>query len=407
MPDDDSLMVAMTTTRGSVFDVGALFDIAGNDVNRALFRHVLYSRLADPATWRRVREAIQSNPSLDDKYRAELLNGELEQCCERGAETHHVGMLDEKSGELVRSGVPSAPSACNVVRRFQILKPEATRFLDAPLFDYGKFAHADGFVVPLEYIVRFGITSASSVFRKYSKMDATAKKAFERELGTDRPLEAWQYLARPINDFTTKFEAEDRMVSKQEALVTCGLSGDQFARSGKLALLGAWVVRNLIEDLGLRLWDLKWEFAKAGDSLLFVDTIDTDSIRATLEWDWKGARYAIHINKQAMRDYFALLHPDWIADIAVAKDEGRKAGVPFTEILQAGQASGRFAVNPEVDADFLAIQVEKMTAIRDYLAETSTAEQSKKRLEATARDELAFYEERGVIAELQKINGIS
>ncbi|MCG8602257.1 MAG: hypothetical protein MI807_19080, partial [Verrucomicrobiales bacterium] len=37
---DDSVMVTETTSRGSVFDVGALFEIEGNDVNRALFRHV-------------------------------------------------------------------------------------------------------------------------------------------------------------------------------------------------------------------------------------------------------------------------------------------------------------------------------------------------------------------------------
>ncbi len=33
------------------------------------------------------------------------------------------------------------------------------------------------------------------------------------------------------------------MVSKQEAMVMCSLTGDQFVKSGKLAVLGAWVVR--------------------------------------------------------------------------------------------------------------------------------------------------------------------
>ena len=31
VPEDDSLMVTQTTSRGSVFDVGALFEIEGND----------------------------------------------------------------------------------------------------------------------------------------------------------------------------------------------------------------------------------------------------------------------------------------------------------------------------------------------------------------------------------------
>ena len=37
----------------------------------------------------------------------------------------------------------------------------------------------------------------------------------------------------------------------------------------------------MVEKMGLKLWDLKWEFAKDGDDLVFVDTIDTDSFRAT------------------------------------------------------------------------------------------------------------------------------
>ena len=51
VPEDDSLMVTQTTSRGSVFDVGALFEIEGNDVNRALFRHVLYSSMGDAEHW--------------------------------------------------------------------------------------------------------------------------------------------------------------------------------------------------------------------------------------------------------------------------------------------------------------------------------------------------------------------
>ena len=406
VPGDDAVMVTRTTSRGSVFDVGALFEIAGHDVNRALFRHVLYSRLAEPAVWRRVKAAIESAPELDPSYRAELLGPLLERCCERGARTHHEGMLDALTGEVVRQGVPANPSACNVVRKYQILKPERMRFLGAPLFDYAKFPHEDRFVVPLEYIVRFGITSASSVYKKYLAMEGKAKAVFERELGVSRPLEAWQYLERPISDFTSKFEPEDRMVSKQEAVVMCGLSGAQFAESGVLAVLGAWVVRDLVEELGLQMWDLKWEFAKDGDELVFVDTIDTDSIRATMTLDHGGHRFAVHYNKQAMRDYFGLLHRDWIADIAEAKGLGQKEGVAFTEILKAGQAEGRYAGTPTVDPAFLALQERKMAAIRDYLTGANDGPGVREILESTGREELAFYEGRGVLEELAKINGI-
>ncbi len=407
VPGDDSIMVTQTSSRGSVFDVGALFEIEGHDVNRALFRHLLYSRMGNPEIWKRARNAIETDGNLSDDFRAELLHGPLEYCCERGARTHHEGMLDAVTGEICREGAPENPSACNVVRKYQILKPTRTEFLGAHLFDYSHFSHEDGFVVPLEYIVRFGITSASSVYRKYAAMDEMGRRAFERELGVTRPLEAWQYLEKPVGDFTSKFEPEDRMVSKQEALAMCGLSGEQFVASGKMAILGAWVVRQLVEEIGMLMWDIKWEFAKDGDDLVFVDTIDTDSFRATMFLDFEGEKFVNHYNKQAMRDYFALLHGDWISAIKEAKELGQKEGVAFTEILKVGQEREEYPGTPTVSAEFLEIQKRKMAAIRDYMLGVVEANAVRANLEKRGIEEIEFYRDRGHLDGFRKINGIS
>jgi len=407
VPEDDAVIVTQTTSRGSVFDVGALFEIAGNDVNRSLFRHVLYSSMSDPAVWQKVKAAIEADTELEASYKGDLLSGILEEACVKGMKTHHEGMLDAVSGEVVRGEVPANPSAYNVVRKYQILKPTRSELLGAHLFDYSRFPHEDGFVVPLEYIVRFGITSASSVYRKYQAIDEKSRRAFERELGATRPLEAWQYLEKPIGNFTSKFEPEDRMVSKQEALVMSGLSGQQFVDSGKLAILGAWAVRQLVEEIGLLMWDIKWEFAKDGDDLVFVDTIDTDSFRATMFLDFEGERYVNHYNKQAMRDYFTLLHSDWIADVKAAKERGQQEGVAFTEFLEQGQDAGDYAATPEVEAAFLNLQEKKMTAIREYMLGQAGAEEVKVRLQETGRAEIEFYQAKGVLDGFRKINGIS
>lgn len=403
---DEAIMVTQTTARGSVFDVGALFEIPGSDVNRALFRHLLYTRLGKPEVWQAVAAAIREDPGLDAATRAELLEGPLEDWCLRGARTHHEGMIDAKTGEVVREGAPANPSAYNVVRKYQILKPERTRFLGAPLFDYSAFPHEDGFVVPLEYIVRFGITSASSVYRKYVALDEGGRRAFEQELGVSGALEAWQYLDKPISDFTTKFEPEDRMLSKQEAIVTSGLSGEGFLRSGKLAVLGAWVVRQLVEEIGLRLWDLKWEFAKEGGELVFVDTIDTDSFRATLFLDFEGRCFVNHYNKQAMRDYFTLRHADWIAGIRDAKARGAGEGVAFTDLLREGQENGRYPATPQVDATFLEIQRRKLDAIRDFMLGEISADETKQSLRESGLDEIGFYREAGKLEEYASLNGV-
>ncbi len=406
VPGDDSIMVTQTTARGSVFDVGALFEIPGHDVNRAVFRHVLYSKLGGTDVWNAVAESIRNATELDAAYRDELLSGSLEEYCQKGASTHHEGMLDAETGEVSRESVPENASAYNVVRKYQILKPTRSDFLGAHLFDYSRYAHEDGFVVPLECIVRFGITSASSVFRKYLSMDERARKAFESELGVSKPLEAWQYLEKPISDFTSKFEPEDRMVSKQEAIVMSGLSGDDFIKTGKLAVLGAWVVRQLLEEIGLLMWDIKWEFAKDGDDIVFVDTIDTDSFRATAFIELDGERFVNHYNKQAMRDYFSLMHGDWISAIKEAKEKGNAGGVDFTSLLQAGQDSGDYPTTPEVDLKFIAIQERKMTLIRDYMLGTETAADAKAGLQKAGREEIEYYRDAEKLDGFRKINGV-
>lgn len=412
VPGDDSMMVTQTTSRGSVFDVGALFEIPGNDVNRAVFRHVLYSKLGDPAVWHKVLDAIREDKDLSPDDRDELLRGPMEKCVLRGAKTHHEGMIDAVSGEVCRGGVPVNASAYNVVRKYQILKPTRTTYLGAHLFDYSQFPHEDGYVVPLEYIVRFGITSGSSVFRKYAAMSELAKRSFESELGVTRPLEAWQMLERPVTDFTTKFEPEDRMVSKQEAMVMCGMRGELFVDSGKMGVLGAWLVRQLLAEIGLLLWDIKWEFAKDGDDLVFVDTIDTDSFRATRFLDVTGegaadGRYVMHFNKQSMRDYFKILHADWIVAIDETKRLAESKGVAFTELLAAGQASGAYPQTPQVEEEFIAIQVRKMELIRDFMTGTADANEVSDSLQRAGADEVGFYRVRGKFAEFAKLNRCS
>ena len=405
--DEPSLMVTQTTERGSVFDVGALFEIPGHDVNRAVFRHVLYSRMGESAIWEEVRDSIGKSSDLDPDYKIELLSGPLEEFCRGGAKTHHMGMLDAVTGDMFERGLPKNPSPYNVVRRFEILKPTRVDILGASLFDYSVFPKSDGYVVPLEFIVRFGITSASSVYRKYLKMGQAEQKLFEQELGVDDSLQAWQYLSRPITDFTTKFEPTDRMLSKQEALMVSSLSGKGFKDASKLAVLGAWAVRHLVEGMGLSLWDIKWEFARQGDELFYVDTIDTDSFRATLEVEFEGKRILHHCNKQAMRDYFHLLHDDWIAAINETKAKADELGVAFTELLSEGQESGTYPQTPEVPSEFIWIQQQKMTTIRDYMLERIDSAAATAALQTIAQQEVAFYRDAGKLDELLSINSLT
>jgi phosphoribosylaminoimidazole-succinocarboxamide synthase len=405
-PGHAGFMVCETTQAGSVFDVGSIFDITGNDLSRAIFRHAIYSRLGTPETWVKVKAAIQAAASPGEAWKAELLSGTLDTMLERGAATHHVGMVDATTGEVVRDSMPANPSCFNVVRRFPVMKPPQRSFLGGHVYDYAQFHQSSTYVIPLEYIVRFGITGGSSVLRKYQSLTDSGKKAYEQELGLSGPMRPWEMLDRPIYDLTSKYEPEDRNVTKQEAVMMSGLAAPAFLDTVKMAILGGWAVRAILAEIGLTLWDLKWEFAVDGDDLFFVDTIDTDSFRATGFLETEGRKLVLHYNKQAMRDYYKIVHADWFAGVNEAKKEAQKTGTPFTDVLKAGQSAGKWPHTPVVDAGFLALQTEKTTLIRQHVLGGSDPGEIKKKLLACGASEVEFYRKRGQFEEYAKANAV-
>ena len=406
VPGREDLMVCETTNAGSVFDVGSIFDIPGSDVARATFRHALYTRMGKPETWVKVRDAIVADAQLPAAFRNDLLTGPLETMLREGARTHHIGMLDAVTGAIVTSGIPANPSPFNVVRRFPVMKPVQKPFLGGFVFDYAMFHQAGTYVIPLECIVRFGITGGSSILRKYASLTDSGKRAYELELGLSKPMEAWQFLEKPIFDLTSKHEPEDRNVSKQEALLMSGLEAEAFLSVIKMSLLGAWAVRQLLDEIGLLLWDLKWEFAVDNGDFFYVDTIDTDSFRATRFLEAEGRRLVLHYNKQAMRDYYKIVHGDWFAGINEAKKEAQKAGVPFKKLLKEGQASGKWPDTPVVDAEFLALQARKMDLIRQHVTAETSAAEVKHGLNGVGWAEVDFYRKRGLFDAFVLANAI-
>ncbi len=406
IPEHPAYLACQTTEAGSVFDVGSIFHIEGNDLSRALFRHAMYTRLQQPDTWARVRAAIEADAEMDPLWKQELLSGPLETMLESGARTHHVGMVDAQTGAVVTGAMPEHPGTFNVVRRFPVMKPPQRPLLGTFVFDYAQFHQSDTYVIPLEYIVRFGITSGSSILRKYESLSEAARRAYEQELGLGKLMEPWTLLSPPIFDLTSKYEPEDRNVSKQEALLMSGLSGRHFLDTVKMALLGAYAVREPLAEIGLLLWDLKWEFAVDRETLFFVDTIDADSFRATRFLEVDGRRLVIHYNKQAMRDYYRIIHPDWYAGVNAAKAEAKRVGEPFKQVLKAGQERGQYPLTPAVEPEFLALQGRKAELIRCHLAEPGSAAEISAALDACGLEETAFYRRHDRLDALMKVNAV-
>jgi hypothetical protein len=170
-----------------------------------------------------------------------------------------------------------------------------------------------------------------------------------------------------------------------------GISGELFASSNAMAILAAYMVHWIFDQMGLYLWDLKWEIATENGELIFVDTIDTDSVRATLPVERDGHHYYVHFNKQAMRDYYRLATPDWYDAVNAAKKEAAQSGEAFTQILARGQDSGKYPRNPEIDPVFMELQERKFALIQRFIRTNAQAGDYREEAMEIAEAEVDFF----------------
>ncbi len=403
VPDHPELIISETSAGGSVFDVGTIFNIEGSDIGRAGFRHLVFQELQNPDSWQRLSTAL-SESGLKAKDESGIIEHTLSRYQKNGAATHHIGMIDRNTGNVFKHGFPAELSNLTLIKKYNVWKPDLNKVLGWHFYDYKKYHAGDGFVIPLEYIVRLGITSGSSILRKYSALSEADKKSYLNELGLDRPLSPWTRFKSPIVDLTTKYEPEDRNISRQEAALISSLDGETFSRSLVMAILGAFMLKQIFSRMGLHLWDLKWEIAKDGDDLVFVDTIDTDSVRVTMNIRENNRSYFVHFNKQAMRDYYRIMHSDWLDAVNDSKKAAAQSGRPFTEILSEGQSKGDYPANPDIDSTFHDLQKDKFEMVQ-YFIQNQDQDMSGQ-AEKIARAELDYYFKSGNREKYEALNAI-
>ncbi len=405
--DDPGLLVSETSLGGSVFDVGTIFSIKGSDTARAGFRHLVYQSLQDANEWNNLESYLIKNWGTEYFQNREVIQETLEELKTTGLKTHHRGMVSRADGRLYVDSFPPELSNLTLIKKYTIHKPDSVKFLNSQYYDYKKYYGNDKFVIPLEYIVRFGVTSGSSILRKYSALSDSSKKAYLNELGLNQSLVPWQTFEAPIIDLTTKYEPEDRNISRQEALIVSGIGGELWSKSLVKAILASFIVHRIFNKMGLFLWDLKWEIAKDGNDLVFVDTLDTDSVRATLICEVDGGKYIVNFNKQAMRDYYIIVHSDWYAAVNQAKQQAKETGESFTELLKQGQAKGLYPATPDVDPEFMSIQEEKYQVIKKFIVEKGSGEGYQKEVAEIAKREVEYFLKSENSNLYQKLNAVN
>ncbi len=404
VPDHPELLISETTAGGSVFDVGTIFNIEGSDVGRASFRHLVFQELKNPDTWVSFSKLLSKKEELIQKDGSGLIKEAISEFSKSGAPTHHIGMIDRVSGEVFTQGFPLNPSNLTLIKKYEVAKPDLKQLLGWHFYDYEKYHHKDRFVIPLEYIVRLGVTSGSSILRKHDALSESNKNDYLNELGIKKPLSAWVQFDHPIIDLTTKYEPEDRNVSRQEASSISGIDGNTFSRSMVMAMLGAYLVQQIFAKMGLFLWDLKWEIAKDGNDLVFVDTIDTDSARVTVNVIRDNRSYFVHFNKQAMRDYYKIMHPEWYRAVNEAKKIASKTGKEFTGVLSRGQKKNKYPATPVVDEHFLDIQKQKFSIIQAFIQ--NKKQNLREESERIARLEIDYFASSNKKEQYEALNSV-
>ena len=389
VPGHPELLISETTAGGSVFDVGTIFNIEGSDIGRASFRHLVFQELQNPERWGEVLERLSGKGGLIRKDESGLVEKVFSEFSKNSAPTHHAGMIDRESGKVYARGFPPAPSNLTLIKKFKVEKPILNNIVGWHFYDYEKYHHIDQYVIPLEYIVRLGITTGSSILRKYNVLSDSAKREYLNELGIERPLSPWIRFDYPVVDLTTKYEPEDRNISRQEAALISGADGETFGRSMIMAVAGAYLLQQIFSRMGLFLWDMKWEIARDGNNLVFVDTIDTDSVRVTYNIVRDNRTCFVHFNKQSMRDYYKIMHSEWYNAVNEAKKAAAQTGKPFTEILAEGQNRNKFPATPDVDERFLDIQKQKFGMIQSFIQDQR--QEMRKEAEKIALLEMDYY----------------
>ncbi|MGC9098858.1 MAG: phosphoribosylaminoimidazolesuccinocarboxamide synthase, partial [Dictyoglomus sp.] len=136
-----------------------------------------------------------------------------------------------------------------------------------------------------------------------------------QDIGVEEMPEPGQKLEKPIVDFSTKLEVNDRYLSRKEALEISGLYESEFEKLINLTLFIDDLITEETRKINLNNEDGKVEYALDLErNIMLVDALGTlDECRFTFE--------GIPVSKEIARIYYR--KTDWYKEIEEAKKKDR------------------------------------------------------------------------------------
>ena len=176
-------------------------------------------------------------------------------------------------------------------------------------YDYQAYqARPTDCLIPLEVIFRWGAPAGSSLLKRHPHV-----KENER-------------FSRPMVEFTTKLEEEDRVLSAEEAREIAGMSAEEMRRLVEQTCEVASHLKEVLSLMHVELWDgkLEWAFSGAARDLKLVDAIGLDELRVSFQGH--------ALSKEFLRHHYR--DTSWYAALNESKRLARSEGGDFKLICQ-------------------------------------------------------------------------
>jgi phosphoribosylaminoimidazole-succinocarboxamide synthase len=222
--------------------------------------------------------------------------------------THYRGVLAAGDDEVVELGALENPPREMAISLTQV--PDLP--YEDGAYDYETYHEAAGtnYLIPLEIVFRNTVPPGSSVRERYDPA--------EFGLGMDEWPEGGVELPEPAVEFSTKFEAQDRYLAREEASEIAGRAA--LDRLEELALAVNHLLTRQAERGGFVHEDGKIECYYYEGTIAVADVCGTfDENRFSYDGQ--------EVSKEVLREYYERTHPEWVEAVNGAKRAARERGV--------------------------------------------------------------------------------
>ncbi len=288
--------------RYSIFDWGQMPDLLeGKGQSLAFLAWFFFDFLGQAEPWKNWR--------APDRYAGSAV---LQKLRERGLLHHAIGLVDDELQALSLDREANSPTRNLAVKAVQVIAPESSLEDGRLVWNYSPYLQKPiNALVPLEVIFRFGVPEGSSLLKR------TGHPAYCRDIGLEKAPAAGDRFEEPVIEMSTKLENKDRYISHAEARQIAGLEEAEFKALRELTALIALRLKDCFAEIGVELWDGKFEFAFTDDrDFMLVDAIGPDELRLMVD--------GVHLSKEVLRS--AYRGTPWMAALERAKALGDERG---------------------------------------------------------------------------------